>query len=153
MRRRGGVHKAGRGKSAPENQISHHPTRVKPTDHIVTRPSVEENAAVMRGYSWKLSIAALALLYPVASMFSRLVNFVGLKAENDPSAVDQLQILRLGNLAFIGLAIFGWLIAFSAGLESTRGDDEVELRVGRFTFMLVLIATAVYVVALNIPRI
>ncbi len=107
----------------------------------------------MRGYSWKLSIAALALLYPVASMLSRLVNFVGLKAENDPSAVDQLQILRLGNLAFIGLAIFGWLIAFSAGLESTRGDDEVELRVGRFTFMLVLIATAVYVVALNIPRI
>jgi len=62
-------------------------------------------------------------------------------------------VLRLGTLTFIGIAIFAWFVACFAGVESTRVDNEVELRLGRFAFGIVLTATLIYIVALNIPRV
>jgi hypothetical protein len=107
----------------------------------------------VRSYAWKAAIVGIALCYPAASLVGRLINFVGLKSQHDPTLTDQTQVLRLGTLAFIAIAIFCWFIAFFSGVESTRVDNEVELRLGRFAFGLVLTATAVYAVALNIPRI
>jgi hypothetical protein len=107
----------------------------------------------VRSHAWKAAIVGIALCYPAASLVGRLINFVGLKSQHDPTLTDQTQVLRLGTLAFIAIAIFCWFIAFFSGVESTRVDNEVELRLGRFAFALVLVATAVYAVALNIPRV
>jgi hypothetical protein len=107
----------------------------------------------VRSNAWKAAIIGIALCYPAASLAGRLINFVGLKSQHDPTLTDQTQVLRLGTLAFIVIAIFCWFIAFFSGVESTRVDNEAELRLGRFAFALVLVATAVYAVALNIPRV
>lgn len=107
----------------------------------------------MRSHAWKAAIIGIALCYPAASLAGRLVNYIGLKSQNDPSPSDQSQILRLGTLAFIAIAIFAWFIAFFSGVESTRVDNEIELRLGRFAFGMVLGATLIYIVALNIPRV
>lgn len=107
----------------------------------------------MRSYAWKTAIIGIALCYPAASVVGRLVNYIGLKVQHDPTSTDQTQVLRLGTLAFIGVALFAWFIAFFSGVESTRVDNEIELRLGRFAFGLVLTATLTYVVALNIPRV
>lgn len=106
----------------------------------------------MRNYAWKAAIIGIALCYPAASLVGRFVNYIGLKSQHDPTLTDQTQVLRLGTLAFIAIAIFGWFIAFFSGVESVRVDNEVELRLGRFAFGLVLGATLIYIVALNIPR-
>jgi hypothetical protein len=107
----------------------------------------------VRSYAWKAAVVGMALCYPAASLAGRLVNYLGLKLQHDPTPGDQTQILRLGTLAFIGIAIFAWFIAFFSGVEATRVDNEVELRLGRFAFGMVLSATVLYAVALNIPRI
>jgi hypothetical protein len=107
----------------------------------------------VRSYAWKAAVIGIALCYPAASLVGRLVNYIGLQAQHDPSLSDQSQVLRLGLLAFIATAIFAWFIAFFSGVESTRVDNEIELRLGRFAFAMVLTATLIYVVALNIPRV
>lgn len=107
----------------------------------------------MRSHAWKAAIIGIALCYPAARLAGRLVNYIGLKSQHDPTLADQTQVLRLGTLAFIAIAIFAWFIAFFSGVESTRVDNDVELRLGRFAFGMVLAATLLYIVALNIPRV
>lgn len=107
----------------------------------------------MRSYAWKAAVVGIAVCYPAASLCGRLVNYIGMKAQHDPSPADRTQLLKAGTLAFIAIAFFAWFIAFFSGMESTRVDNEVELRLGRFAFAMVLGATLIYIVALNIPRI
>jgi hypothetical protein len=106
----------------------------------------------MRGNAWKAALIAIVFCYPVASLVGRLITFIGLKVQNDPTPADQAQMLRLGNLFFIGIAVTGWLIAFISSMESTRADDQLEKQLGRFAFVTVLVATVIYVVAFLLQR-
>jgi hypothetical protein len=107
----------------------------------------------VRSHAWKAAIVGMTLCYPAASLAGRLVDYIGLKSQRSPTLTDQTQVLRLGTLAFIAIAIFFWFVAFFSGVESTRVDNEIELRLGRFAFGLVVGATLIYIVALNIPRV
>ena len=84
--------------------------------------------------------------YPVASLVGRLITYIGLKVQNDPSSADQLQMVNLGHTFFRIIAVLGWLIAFIAGMESTRAEDQLEKQLGRFAFVAVLVATVIYVI-------
>lgn len=105
----------------------------------------------MRNYSWRVATAAMVLLYPTAYLAKYLVDFVGLKLSANGTLADQVQFLHLGTTAFVTVALFGWFIAFYAGLASMRGDDADEVRQGRFAFTLVLVTTALYVAAMVVP--
>jgi len=106
----------------------------------------------MRGNAWKAALIAIVFCYPVASLIGRLISYIGLKAQSDPSLADQAQMLRLGNLFFVGIAVLGWLIAFISSMESTRAEDQLERQLGRFAFVVVLIATVIYIIAFFLGR-
>jgi len=106
----------------------------------------------MRGNAWKASLIAIVFCYPVASLIGRLITYIGLKVQNDPTPADQAQMLRIGNLFFIGIAVLGWLTAFISGMESTRAEDQLERQLGRFAFVIVLVATVIYVIAFFLGR-
>ena len=123
-----------------------HSRAVAPVD------AAEGNVAAMRGYAWKVALVAIVFCYPVASLIGRLITYIGLKAQNDPTPVDQAQMLRLGNLFFVGIAVLGWLIALISGMESTRAEDQLEKQLGRFAFVIVVVATVIYVIAFFLGR-
>lgn len=108
--------------------------------------------AVMRGNAWKAALIGIVFCYPVASLVGRLVSYIGLKAQNDPTPAGQAQMLRLGNFFFVGIAVLGWLIAFISSMESTRAEDQLERQLGRFAFVVVLIATVIYIIAFFLGR-
>lgn len=113
---------------------------------------VEGNLPAMRGYAWKIALIAIVFCYPVASACGRFVSYLGLRLQDEPSPADQLQMLRLGNLAFMGIGIFGALIAFVAGMESMRAEDTLERQLGRFSFIIVCIALVIYLIAFALGR-
>lgn len=106
----------------------------------------------MRGTAWKAALIAIVFCYPVASLIGRLITYVALKVQSNPTPADQLQMIKLGNLFFLGIAWLGWLIAFIAGMESTRAEDVLEKQLGRFAFAIVLVATVIYVIAFFLGR-
>ena len=125
---------------------------VTPSRAVAPADAAEGNVAVMRGNAWKAALIAIVFCYPVASLIGRLITYIGLTAQNDPSPADQAQMLRLGNLFFIGIAVSGWLVAFISSMESTRAEDQLEKQLGRFAFVTVCIATVIYVVAFFLGR-
>jgi len=106
----------------------------------------------MRGYGWKISLIAIIFCYPVGSLIARLVEYVGLKTQNDPTSTDQFQMLRIGNGFLVTIIIIGWLIAFIAGLESWGADDDLERWLSRFAFILVLIVTVLFLASFALGR-
>jgi membrane-bound acyltransferase YfiQ involved in biofilm formation len=106
----------------------------------------------MRGNAWKAALIAIVFCYPVASLIGRLITYIGLKAQSDPSSADQLQMFHLGDTFFRIIAVLGWLIAFISGMESTRAEDQLERQLGRFAFVVVLVATVIYVAAFFLGR-
>ncbi len=136
----------------------HRPSRMRATGSVTDSCAVarvdaaEGNVAVMRGIAWKAALVAIVFCYPVATLIGRLITYIGLKAQNDPTPVDQAQMLRLGNLFFVGIAVLGWLIALISGMESTRAEDQLEKQLGRFAFVIVVVATVIYVIAFFLGR-
>jgi len=114
--------------------------------------AAEGNVAVMRGTAWKAALIAIVFCYPVASLIGRLITYIGLKVQKNPSSADQLQMFHLGDAFFRIIAVLGWLIAFIAGMESTRAEDQLEKQLGRFSFVVVLVATVIYVIAFFLGR-
>lgn len=106
----------------------------------------------MRGTAWKGALIAIVFCYPVASLVGRLITYIALKLQTDPTPSDQQQMLRLGNVFFIGIAVLGWLIALISSMESTRAEDQLEKQLGRFAFVTVIIATVIYVIAFFLGR-
>jgi len=106
----------------------------------------------MRGYGWKIAFIAIIFCYPVGSLVARLVEYIGLKNQTDPTTTDQLQMLRIGNGFLVTIVVIGWLIAFIAGMESTGVGGEVERRLGRFAFVVVLIVTVVFFISFALGR-
>lgn len=123
-----------------------HSRAVAPVD------AAEGNVAVMRGYAWKAGLIAIVFCYPVASLIGRLITYVGLKSQTDPTPGQQQQMFKLGNTFFMLIAVFGWLIAFIASMESLRADDQLERQLGRFAFVIVCVATVIYVIAFFLQR-
>jgi membrane-bound acyltransferase YfiQ involved in biofilm formation len=106
----------------------------------------------MRSNAWKAALIGIVFCYPVASLIGRLITYIGLKVQHDPSSSDQLQMVNLGHTFFRIIAILGWLIAFIAGMESTRAEDQLEKQLGRFSFVIVLVATVIYVIGFFIGQ-
>jgi phosphoglycerol transferase MdoB-like AlkP superfamily enzyme len=106
----------------------------------------------MRGYGWKISLIAIIFCYPVGSLVARLVEYIGLTQQTDPTTTDQFQMLRIGNAFLVTILVIGWLIAFVAGMESWGADDDVERWLSRFAFIIVLIVTVVFLANFGLGR-
>jgi hypothetical protein len=106
----------------------------------------------MRGYGWKISLIAIIFCYPVGSLIARLVEYIGLKSQTDPTTSDQFQMLRIGNGFLVTIIVIGWLIAFVAGMESWGADDDLERWLSRFAFIMVLIVTVVFLADFGLGR-
>jgi hypothetical protein len=106
----------------------------------------------MRGYGWKISLIAITFCYPVGNLLGRLVEYIGLKSQKDPITSDQVQMLRLGNGVLVTFIIIGWLIAFVSGMESWGADDDLERKLSRFVFIMVLIVTVVFLADFGLGR-
>ena len=65
----------------------------------------------MRGYGWKIALIAIIFCYPVGSLVARLVEYIGLKHQTDPTTTDQFQMLRIGNGFLVTIIVIGWLMS------------------------------------------
>lgn len=106
----------------------------------------------MRAHGWKISLIAITFCYPVGIMIARLVEYIGLKNQTDPTTTDQFQMLRIGNGFLVTIIVIGWLIAFVSGMESWGADDDVERWLSRFVFIMVLIVTVIFLADFGLGR-
>jgi hypothetical protein len=106
----------------------------------------------MRGHAWKVAILVIAFCYPVGSFLGRLAASIGLRSEHDPTPGDALQMVKIGNTITVVFIIVGWLIAFIAGLESSHVEDKVERAMGRFSFILVLSVTVLFLAGFGLSH-
>jgi hypothetical protein len=104
----------------------------------------------MRSYSWRVATAAIILMYPAAYFAKYAVDYVGLRLTTNGTLVDQMQMLHLGTVSFVAIAVLGWFIAFYSGLAAMQSDDPGEGRLGRFSFITVLAATAFYALSMAV---
>lgn len=114
---------------------------------IVPVTAAEGNVAVMRANAWKAALVAIVFCYPVASLIGRLITYIGLKVQSNPTSSDQLQMVNIGHTFFRIIAVLGWLIAFIGSMEATRAEDHLEKQLGRFSFVVVLVVTVIYIIA------
>lgn len=113
------------------------------------RPSVGE---AWRGNAWKIAILAVVLSYPLGSFIGRIVAYVGLKQQHHPTRVGQLHMGRNGNTVTAVILILGWVLAVVAGMQSMRVEDLAQRRLGRSAFVLVLVATVLFIIGFGLAR-
>lgn len=106
----------------------------------------------MRDYGWKIAVIAIVACYPVANVIGRLVTYIGMKTQDQPTPAQQLQMIKLGNVFFVGTAILLWTVALISSMEASRVEDDLERRLGRFSLYLVLFATVTFAAVYGLGR-
>lgn len=89
-------------------------------------------------------------MYPAAYFAKNTVDYVCLSLTANGTLVDQLQMLHLGTVSFVSVAVLGWFIAFYSGLAAMQSEGPGEGRMGRFSFVVVLAATAFYALSMAV---
>jgi hypothetical protein len=106
----------------------------------------------MRGSAWKFAIIAIAFCYPVGSFLGRLAEWIGSKSQHNPTPADALQMVKIGNAITVVFIIFGWLVAFIAAFESTQAEDKADRSMGRFSFLLVVTVTVLFLAGFGLSH-
>jgi hypothetical protein len=102
----------------------------------------------MRALAWKVALWAIALCYPAAAVVGRLTGWLLVLAAGEfPSKAQLDQAIRFDRTMAYIVGIFLWLVALIASMEATRAEGSFERRMGVTSFKVVLVATALYILA------
>lgn len=95
------------------------------------------------GYSWRVSVVASALIWPLPAMLAHLFSRLMLLFVDDV----YLAVLILKGERFItfGGGMMLWLISFFCAMEALKAEDSREISAGRFAFGISVTATICYI--------
>jgi len=94
----------------------------------------------VRGYAWRVALVVIALLYPVAAAFGRLVGWLSMAIADEPSDAYVRQVASLGDIATLVVGIGAWFVALIASMEGMRTEDKQAKALSRMALIVTVIA-------------
>jgi hypothetical protein len=96
----------------------------------------------LSGYSWRVSIVAIALMWPLPSLVAHLVSRLMLTFVDDIGTA--VLVVKGERLISFGGGMLLWMIGFFCAMEALKATDSREIAAGRFAFGIAMIATVCY---------
>ena len=97
----------------------------------------------LSGYSWRVSIVAIALVWPLPSVVADLVSRLMMTFVDDVGTA--VLVVKGERFITFGGGMLLWMIGFFCAMESLKATDSREIAAGRFAFGLAVIATVCYI--------
>ena len=97
----------------------------------------------LSGYSWRVSIVAMALVWPLPALLAHLSSRLMLAFVDDVGTA--VLVVKGERFISFGGGLLLWMIGFFCALEALKATDSREIAAGRFAFGIAAIATACYI--------
>jgi hypothetical protein len=97
----------------------------------------------LSGYSWRVSIVAIALVWPLPSLLAHLISRLMLAFVDDVGTA--VLVVKGERFISFGGGLLLWMIGFFCAMEALKATDSREIAAGRFAFGIAAIATVCYV--------
>jgi hypothetical protein len=97
----------------------------------------------LSGYSWRVSIVAIALVWPLPMLVSHLLARLMLLFVDDVGTA--VMVVKGERFVSFGGGMLLWMIGFFCAMEALKATDSREIAAGRFAFGIAVIATVCYV--------
>ena len=97
----------------------------------------------LSGYTWRVSIVAIALVWPLPSVVAHLVSRLMMTFVDDVGTA--VLVIKGERFITFGGGLLLWMIGFFCAMEALKATDSREIAAGRFAFGLAVIATVCYV--------
>ena len=97
----------------------------------------------LSGYSWRVSIVAIALVWPLPSVLAHLCSRLMLAFVDDVGTA--VLVVKGERFISFGGGMLLWMIGFFCAMEALKATDSREIAAGRFAFGIAAIATVCYV--------
>jgi hypothetical protein len=97
----------------------------------------------LSGYSWRVSVVAMALVWPLPMLIAGLCSRLMLAFVDDVGTA----VLVINGERFItfGGGMLLWMIGFFCAMEALKATDSREIAAGRFAFGITVVATVCYI--------
>ena len=97
----------------------------------------------LSGYSWRVSIVAIALVWPLPMLVAHLCARLMLLFVDDVGTA--VLVIKGERFVSFGGGLLLWMIGFFCAMEALKATDSREIAAGRFAFGIAAIATVCYV--------
>jgi hypothetical protein len=97
----------------------------------------------LSGYSWRVSIVATALVWPLPMLLAHLCSRLMLRFVDDVGTA--VLVVKGERFISFGGGLLLWMIGFFCAMEALKATDSREIAAGRFAFGIAVIATVCYV--------
>jgi hypothetical protein len=97
----------------------------------------------LSGYTWRVSIVAIALVWPLPSLLANLCSRLMLAFVDDVGTA--VLVVKGERFISFGGGLLLWMIGFFCAMEALKATDSREIAAGRFAFGIAVIATACYI--------
>jgi hypothetical protein len=97
----------------------------------------------LSGYTWRVSIVAIALVWPLPSVVAHLCSRLMMAFVDDVGTA--VLVVKGERFITFGGGLLLWMIGFFCAMEALKATDSREIAAGRFAFGLAVIATVCYI--------
>lgn len=97
----------------------------------------------LSGYTWRVSIVAIALVWPLPSVIAHLCSRLLMAFVDDVGTA--VLVVKGERFITFGGGLLLWITGFFCAMESLKATDSREIAAGRFAFGIAVVATVCYI--------